>query len=433
MGFFQVDQIPLDSVSDNMTADAPKRQLLRTIVESNRPDLGQYAGFYRDVHQNPDISAMEANTAKKAASHLERLGYTVHPHIGGHGVVGMFSNGPGKIVLMRAELDALPILEETSVPYRSERRMVDRYGNERPVMHACGHDMNMAALLAAADLLKAAAHHWNGTLLVVFQPDEEETGGAQAMLDDGLYDRVPVPDLMLGQHVGPLRAGTVAIRSGPILVAADSLRIRVTGGPCEGSANPQICVDPIPLSMRIVSGLQEAVTHEVGPHEDATVACWGFHAGEPGDDYVTHADILLDIKTIKPDIRRRVLDVVMKKFLDECRAAGVPRDPEFKHTVRAPLTSNDDAIAGTVRYAFHDYFAGNVAEMTLNRACEDFSTLGAAPYNVPYAYWKFGSTPEDAVKPVPVNHSPFFAPEVNLTLKTGADAMALAALAFLVV
>jgi amidohydrolase len=209
---------------------------------------------------------MEENTARKVAGHLERLGYTVHTGIGGHGVVGVFQSGSGgKTVLIRAELDALPIQELTSVPYRSHHRMLDRYGNEPHVMHACGHDMNMAALLAAADTLKAAAGKWTGTIIVLFQPDEEETGGAQAMVDDGLYGRVPVPDLMLGQHVVPARAGTVAIKSGPVLLAANSMRVRVTGGPCENSVNPQVCVDPIPLSMRIVSELQDAVTKEVGP------------------------------------------------------------------------------------------------------------------------------------------------------------------------
>jgi len=198
------------------------------------------------------------------------------------------------------------------------------------------------------------------------------------MVDDGLYDRVPILDLMLAQHVVHSRTGTVAIRSGPVLVAADSLRIRFTGGPCTGSVNPQVCVDPIPLSMRIVSGHQEAVTNDIGPHEDATVACWAFHAGEPGNDYVAYADILLDIKTVKPDIRLRVLDIVKAKFLDECRTAGVPRDPDFNHTARVPLTSNNHSIAGAVSQVFHNYFAANAVDMVFTRACEDFSILGAA-------------------------------------------------------
>ena len=415
-----------------MTYPVPDATLLRSIVETHQPDFAPYADFYRDVHRHLEISAMEENTAKKVAGHLERLGYTVHAGIGGHGVVGVFQNGPGgKTILMRAELDALPIQEQTNVPYRSQHRMLDRYGNERPVMHACGHDMNMATLLAAADILKSTAGKWTGTILILFQPDEEETGGAQAMVDDGLYDHVPVPDLMLGQHVVHARAGTVAIKSGPVLVAANSMRVRVTGGPCENSVNPQVCVDPIPLSMRIVSELQDAVTKEVGPDQDATVACWGFWAGEPGNDYVAYADILLDIKTIKPEIRRHVIDFIKNKFQSDCRAAGVPRDPAFNVTVRAPLTSNDDAIAGPIAQIFRSHFGEKTAEMAFTRACEDFSILGEA-HSVPYAYWNFGGTHEDTPEPVPTNHSPFFAPEVDLTLKTGADAMALAALTFLV-
>ncbi|KAK0615087.1 hypothetical protein B0T17DRAFT_497949 [Bombardia bombarda] len=426
---------PYRESQDIITVGVTEPDKLRTIVESYRPALDEYADFYRHIHQNPEMSAMETETAAKVAAHLDRLGYTVHAGIGGHGAVGVFSNGPGKTILLRAELDALPIQEQTNLPYRSEKTMIDRYGNNRHVVHACGHDMHMAALLAAADLLKSSARHWKGTVIALFQPDEEETGGAQAMVDGGLYEKVPVPDLMLAQHLVPDLAGTVAIQPGPVLVAADSMRIRVVGGPCEGRVNPQICVDPIPLSMRIISELQDAVTREVGHEGDdmegATVACWGFHAGEPGNDYVAYADILLDIKTFKPDVRQRVLALIENKFIEDCKAAGVPRNPEINTTVRAPLTKNDDAVAGQVGRAFQEYFAENSIDMEFTRSCEDFSILGAA-HDVPYAYWNFGGTPRDAKEPFPTNHSPFFVPELDLTLKTGTDAMALAALPFLV-
>jgi len=237
---------------------------------------------------------------------------------------------------------------------------------------------------------------------------------------------------MLGQHLVPSVAGTVAIRSGPVLVAADSVNIRIIGGPCDGSNNPQLCVDPIPLAMRTVLSLQEAVRKEIGPGEDATVACWGFHAGEPGNDYVAYADVLLDIKTVKAGVRRRVLAFVERHFRDACRSAGVPRDPIFNTTVRAPLTANDDAISGPISRAFGEYFAADAGKMTFTRACEDFSTLGAS-YNVPYAYWNYGGTPRDAREPVARNHSPFFAPAIQPTLQVGTDAMALAALTFLAI
>jgi len=425
-------QIPIETTPNGLTGETvavPDAALLRSIVEAHRPDLEPFADFYRKVHQDPEISGMEVKTAQAVANNLQKIGYEVYAGIGGHGVAGVFRNGPGKTVLMRAELDALPILEQTDVPYRSEKRMVDRYGNERPVMHACGHDMNMAALLASAALLRASAEWWAGTIVVVFQPDEEETGGARAMIEDGLYDHIPVPDLMLGQHVVPSRSGTIAIRSGPVLTAADSVHIRVIGGPCEGSTNPQLCVDPIPLAMRTVLDLQDAVRKEISPDEEATVTCWEFHAGEPGNDYVAYADILLDIKTVKPDVRRRILALVERRFREDCRSAGVPTDPVFNFTVRAPLTTNDDVISGAVSRVFDRYFAADSISMSFTSACEDFSTLGA-PYNVPYAYWNFGGTSPDADEPVAINHSPYFAPVIYPTLQVGTDAMALAVLAF---
>ncbi|CAJ0546837.1 Ff.00g014640.m01.CDS01 [Fusarium sp. VM40] len=250
-------------------------------------------------------------------------------------------------------------------------------------------------------------------------------------MGDGIYKRFPVPDLMLGQHIVPSIAGTVSIRSGPVLVAADSVRIRVIDGPCKDSTNPQLCVDPIPLSMRIIQGLQDKVKDEVGKHEDVTVACWGFHAGEPGNDYVAYADILLDVKTVNPSIRRRALDIIERHFRDECNSEAVPTDPVFNYTVRSPLTSNDEAIVGPISKVFETYFGSNAGEMAFTRACEDLSTLGATQ-TVPYAYWNHGDTPIGTKKPFATNHSPFFAPAIQPTLKTGTDVMALAALAFLV-
>ncbi|KAI6087475.1 hypothetical protein F4821DRAFT_235868 [Hypoxylon rubiginosum] len=398
---------------------------LRHIVNQYRPELDTYEEFYRQVHQDPEISGMESNTAMLVANHLKLLGFEVHTGIGGHGVAAVLKNGRGKTILMRAELDALPILEQTEVPYKSTKRMIDRYGNERPVMHACGHDMNMATLLGASALLMAAKRMWSGTLVIVFQPDEEETGGARAMIDDGLYSKVPKPHIMLGQHLVPLKSGTVAIRSGPVLLAADSANVRVIGGPCSG-VNPQQCVDPIPVAMKIVLRLQDDVREEVGPHEDATVACWGFHAGVPGNDYVAYADFKLDIKTIKHAVREKAFEVIRRSIHDECKAANVPQDPVINFTVRAPLTTNEPSLSDPLGAVFQEYFQHDAVEMQFIRACEDFPTLGAGRY-VPYAYWNFGGS-EVTEGPAPTNHSPFFAPSIQPTLRVGTDAMALAVL-----
>ncbi|KAF2181559.1 metal-dependent amidase/aminoacylase/carboxypeptidase [Zopfia rhizophila CBS 207.26] len=401
---------------------------LAEIVQEFQPNLTEYEDFYRHVHQNPELSGEESETASVVALHLRKLGFHVHTNIGGYGIAGVLQNGPGKTVLIRAELDALPILEQTGLPYKSNKRMIDRYGNERPVMHACGHDMNMAALLGAAALLKASEKRWTGTLIALFQPDEEETGGAQAMVDDGLYSKIPIPDVMLGQHVVPLKAGQVAVKSGPVLAAADSVNARIIGGPCD-SINPQFCVDPISLAMRIIPQLQRYIQIGIGMKEDATVACWGFHAGIPGNDYVAYVDFLLDVKTIKPHVRQVALKLVEKKIREECRAANTPIEPVVNISVRAPLTSNDPAVTKTVRDVFHSYFGQDVVEMKVNKSCEDFSILGAI-HNVPYAYWNFGGSANTEGE-IATNHSPFFAPMIHPTLGAGIDAMALAVLASL--
>ncbi|KAJ8115141.1 hypothetical protein ONZ43_g4737 [Nemania bipapillata] len=401
---------------------------LRTIVNQYRPELATYEDFYRQVHQNPEISGMESTTAALVAQHLKSLNFEVHTGIGGHGVAAVFYNGPGDAVLMRAELDALPIEEKTNLRYKSTKRMIDRYGNERPIMHACGHDMNMAALLGASALLKAAAHKWSGTVIFLFQPDEEETGGAQAMVDDGLYTKIPVPNIMLAQHLVPSKSGTVAIRSGPALVAADSANVRIIGGPCRG-VNPQQCVDPIPVAMKIVMQLEDQVRNEVGRQEDITIACWGFHAGLPGNDYVAYADFLLDIKTVKTTVQEKVHEVIRRIIEEKCKEANTPQDPVVTFAVRAPLTTNDPSVSEPISRVFAGYFEASSIEMQFTRACEDFSLLGAE-HSVPYAYWNYGGS-QTTEEPIPTNHSPFFAPVIQPTLQAGTDAMALAALTFL--
>ncbi|KAK4228357.1 metal-dependent amidase/aminoacylase/carboxypeptidase [Podospora fimiseda] len=420
----------------SLTPNVPDPQHLRSILDRYQPNLPQWAQFYRDLHTDPDISGMEANTAKQVASQLERLGYKVYSMIGGHGVVGVLRNGSGKTVLIRAELDALPMLEQTNLEYRSRRRMKDRHGNEHPVMHSCGHDMHMAVLLAAADLLDRAAEHWTGTLMMVFQPDAKEGRGAEAMVNGGLYQicgsRVPdlVPDLMLAQHLSPAPAGTLEIRSGLVQPIADVFDIRVYGGYRGNVKHSNLYIDPIPLSMRIVSELQEAITSKIGTKEFATVKCRRFDIGKPDNENIPYADILLVIHTVKDDIRSSVLQLVKDKFRTDCQNAMVPRNPNVLHTARAPLMSNDDAIALPVRKVFRDYFGKNAFKanytQSLARGCDDdFSTLGAA-HNVPYAYYQRIAQTRPAGL-----HSPLFAPDIDATLKTGTYAMALAVLTFL--
>lgn len=322
------------------SAEYPSKFRLGSVLEKNRPPLQHYEELYRYVHRNAELSCMESRTAGIVAAELKRLGFEVVEKIGGHGVVGILGNGQGKTVLLRAELDGLPIKEATGLPYASTNVMFDQYGFERPVMHACGHDMHLTCLLGAAHWLQNAKDSWNGTLLVLFQPNEEHTGGAQAMIDDGLYEKVPIPDIVLGQHSNPIRSGKVNMRPGVILVAADTFRIRIFGS-AENALNPQAGIDPIALGAQILVRLNSIISSEISPLDFAAIKCEEFHAGQPGLGYVDHADLVLDVKSYTPEVRKKLHEAIKRVVVRESKVSGASRDPEIAISRRAPLTSND--------------------------------------------------------------------------------------------
>lgn len=409
------------------------------IVNYYRPDLDQFEEIYRWIHENAELSKAETQTARRVADHLSSLGFSVTEGVGGTGVVGILRNGQGRCVMLRAELDALPIKEATGLPYSCDNTMADNWGRVQPVMHACGHDLHMASLLAAATLMKEAMSQWLGTLVVVFQPDEEHTGGAQAMVDQGLYDIVPVPDAIFGQHSGPFQAGHINIKPGPVLVSADTIKIKLyssLGHP----ANPQVNADPVLLASKLIIRMNELI--DQSDHgKFATMSVAEIHAGHPGQDWVSHVDLMLDVKTYDEPLRQDMLDMIRSEVEATCCKAGVAKSPEVTTSSRAPLTRNDAGLAETLRQSFGAHFgADKIGGAVPKHPCEDFSRL-AAPHNVPYVFWFFGrqdpSGFEEAVRAdevldkIPLNHSPFNAPVLRPTLRTGTDALALAALSLL--
>ena len=428
--------------SSTMTQDSLRGQEdtahLRSIVESSRLDLSLFEDFYKDIHANPELPKQEARTASRLTQHLKQLGFSVQQDIGGHGVVGVLENGPGQRVMLRSEMDGLPILEQTGLPFASTKYMDDEFGIRQPVSHACGHDLHMASLLAALTLLKTSSEKWHGTVIGLFQPNEEYTGGAQAMIDGGLYTKIPVPHVVLGQHIVPLKSGLVATRIGPVLPSADALDIRVYGDRGPG-VNPQNNIEPIGIASKIVARLEE-LPARFKTKPPIIVGCRSFHAGEPRGDYVAHADLNIDVKTYDAETRKKVLDGLRHIIEEETSAAGVQRKARIDARVRAPITDNSPVVIKIIEKAFSAHFKGNATKMEPDSCVEDFSILATAE-NVPYAYWNIGGIePElwdDANKKgkidelVPDNHSPFFAPLLHSTLKTGTDALALAALAFL--
>lgn len=397
-----------------------------------------YEEVYRHIHSNPELSGQEEQTAKIASDHLHTLGFEVHTNVGGHGVAAVLENGPGPRILLRADLDALPLEEKTGLSYASTRTVEDAQGNRIPVMHACGHDTHVTSLMAVSTLLHAARDHWSGTLICIFQPAEEILDGARAMLDDGLYEKVPKPDLVLAQHVSRMRAGTVNIRAGRLLTAADAFEVRIFGRGGHGSA-PQSTIDPIVIGASIVTKLQTIVSREVTPGELAVVTCGSIHAGNSSNVIPDHLDLQFSVRTFDREVRRLVHDAIHRIVEAECLAGGAIEKPSVKLTMSCPATINDEDSVDALRETFESYFHDQLVDMERPSASEDF-TLLATEARAPYVMWMFGGIDEktwdDAVEngtvnELPMNHSPFFAPKIEPTLRTAVDAFALGALTFL--
>lgn len=386
--------------------------------------------LYRDLHQNPELSHQEKRTAGVVAERLRRSGLTVHEGVGGTGVVGVLGNGDGPRVLMRADMDALPVTEATGLPYASAHD---------GVMHACGHDVHVTCLLGAAELFAQAPDHWRGTMIAVFQPAEEVGDGARGMAEDGLADLVGPIDVALAQHVFPAPAGQVRTRSGPVLSAADSMRITVYGRGGHGSM-PQATVDPVVLASMIVIRLQTIVSREVDPSQTVVLTVGSIQAGTKSNVIGDHAVLELNLRTFDESVRTAVLAAIRRVVIAECQASDSPREPEFELYANFPLTVNDDAVTARVAAAFSEYFGDRAQTMPAGSASEDFSDIPAA-LGAPYTYWGFGGIDAEAFRAavaadrtrvdIPVNHSPRFGPVLQPTLDTGTEALVVAGLSWL--
>lgn len=400
---------------------------------------GWQEDLYRDLHRHPELSHQEHRTAAAVAERLRGFGYDVHEGVGGTGVVGVLRNGTGPAVLLRADMDALPVREDTGLPYASAVTATDPRGDERPVMHACGHDVHVTCLLGAASLLAGAREHWRGSLVAVFQPAEELGDGARRMVDDGLARLVGHVDVALAQHVLPFPAGQIVTRSGPFMATADSMRVTVYGRGGHGSM-PQTTVDPVVLAAMIVIRLQTVVSREVAPTETAVLTIGRIESGAKSNVIGDHAVLELNLRTFSGQTRDRMLDAVRRIVTAECQASGSPRDPEFELMNHFPATDNDPAVTARVRAVFAEHFGDRATEIPAQTGSEDFSDI-ANGLGAPYSYWGFGGADPGAYRraeaadrlaeDIPVNHSGRFAPVIQPTLDTGTEALTVAALAWL--
>jgi hippurate hydrolase len=383
--------------------------------------------LYRHLHQNPELSMQEAETAAEVTRRLESFGYAVQ-QIGG-GVVGVLDNGPGATVLFRADMDALPVEETTGLPYASTRTSVDAEGVTVPVMHACGHDLHITAGLGAAEILSRNRDAWSGTYIALFQPGEETAQGARSMVDDGLVDKVPTPDVAFGQHVLAFpEAGKVGTTDGPILSTGACIRVKVWGKGSHGSM-PHLGVDPVLLAAAIVQRLQGIVSREIAPTQFGVVTVGSLQAGFKANIIPDHATLLLNIRAYETEVREQLLSAIERIVTAECEASNSPKPPEIELYEPFPLTANDEATNARVTEAFRAFFGEDrVVQMPPMPASEDFSTIPNA-WGIPYTYWGFGGfTPEMNALP---NHNAAFAPAIQPSLRTGTEAAVVAALAYL--
>lgn len=382
--------------------------------------------FYVDLHKHPELSMQEERTRGKIREELEAADFTV-TEVGG-GVVGVLKNGEGPAVLFRADFDALPVKEETGLPYASTATQVDRDGIEQPVMHACGHDFHTTNLLGAAKLLSGNREMWSGTVIALFQPGEETAEGAQSMVDSGLIDAVPAPVAALSQHVltKPV-AGHVGIKSEAFLSSAASIEVVVFGKGSHGSM-PHLGVDPVVLASAIVMRLQTIVSREISPAEFAVITVGSLRAGSKANIIPGQAVLNINVRAYDESTKKLLIDRIKEIVIAECEASRAPHPAEFRLYDEYPLTTNDDDVTQKVRASLQKFLGEDRVEpIDAQTASEDFSRIPDA-FGVPYCYWGVGGFEEG--QDVYPNHNSKFGPAMEPTILTGTEAALAGILAF---
>ena len=410
------------------------------LTDAIRGDMPALMTVYRDLHTNPELSMQEVRSPAKLAAEARKLGFTVTEKVGKTGVVAVMKNGPGAVLLIRADMDGLPVVEQTGLPFASKVRAIARSGVETGVMHACGHDTHMTSWLGTARRLAAMKDQWSGTLVMILQPGEETGEGARAMLDDGLFTRFPKPDHVLAFHdAAAMPAGVIGITPGYALANVDSVDIIVRGVGGHG-AYPQTTKDPIVLASRIVTTLQTLVSRENDPANPAVVTVGSFQAGAKHNIISDEARLQLTVRSYKPEVRKLLLDGIRRIARGEAIAAGVPEDKMPVVTTRegeyTPATFNTETFSNRALALFSQNFGANrVMKTPAVMGGEDFARFYLADKNIQSLIFWVGGTPlkdyqaagGDASK-LPSLHSPFWAPEADTVISTAIEALTLASL-----
>lgn len=409
---------------------------LRTAVAADMPAL---VTLYQDLHANPELSFQEVETAKKLAARARALGFEVTEGVGKTGVVAVLKNGPGPVLMLRADMDGLPVIEQTGLPFASKRRAVPATGIETGVMHACGHDTHMTAWIGTAQQMVARKSQWSGTLVMILQPAEEIGEGAKAMLDDGLYTRFPKPDYVLAFHdAAQAPAGFIGYSKGFALANVDSVDVVVPGVGGHG-AYPHTTKDPIVIASSIVMRLQTLVSREMNPIDPAVVTVGSFQGGSKHNIVPDEVKLQITVRSYSDEARKHLLDGIARIAKGEAIAAGMPEDKLPKVSVQEPYTPatyNTPEFTDRVMSGLKPRFEGRVFEVPSVMGGEDFSQFYRADKanveslifwvgGVPKAEWDKAQKGEIEL---PSLHSPFWAPDAPVVIATATEAMTAASL-----
>jgi amidohydrolase len=413
---------------------APNAQRIESLAREAYPQLDT---LYKDIHAHPELGFQEVRTAGKLAEQMRALGFEVTEHVGRTGVVAVLRNGAGPTVLVRTELDALPMQEKTALPYASQAKATWQ-GRETFVAHSCGHDVHMASWVGTARTLLALKDQWQGTLVFVAQPAEEASGGAKGMLADGLYKRFPKPDAAFALHTSPSSYGYVGYRAGPITSASDGFEIDFKGRGGHGSA-PHHAIDPIVQAAHFVTDVQTVVSREKDPAEFGVVTVGAIQAGTAGNIIPDSALLRGTIRSYKPQVRKQLIDGVRRTALASAAMAGAPEPAIGLDPARGnAAVINDQALAQRTVAALKAQLGdAKVVQVPPITASEDFSDF--AVEGVPTFFFFIGvndpkevaNSQKEGGKPLPFNHSPFFAPVPEPSITTGVQAMTAAVLSAL--
>lgn len=410
-----------------------------TVADGGKLDLEWLENTYKEFHQEPELSTAEEKTAARIVRELKPFtDWDVTTNIGGYGITAVLENGEGPTVLMRADFDGLPVAEKSGVDYASKHSQLDAQGQRVPTMHACGHDHHVMSLLGAMHVLDGTRDKWSGTVVALFQPAEEASIGANGMVNDGLGNIIPRPDVCLAQHIVAGPAGRVFTAPGPVMTSSTTIEITLYGRGAHASM-PHRSVDPVVLAASTVMKLQTVVSREVPPNQFAVVTVASVEAGKANNVIPDSAKISLSCRFYDEALRKKCVDAIKRIVRAEALSMGADREPNFKFVGMLGATNNSDDVFSAVRESFDEAFGEESADMEPWTASEDFPVIPKA-FGVPYMLWTVGITPRwqwDRAERVgrldidiPTNHNPAFLPDLN-TLPVGVRAAAVGVLSCL--